>query len=69
MYYQLTAFAAEVRAQEAAGKEATGKPWAYTMKSCPADAVKNMAALDAVYTAAGLGARPSTNPAPPRAKM
>ena len=67
MYYQLTAFEAEISAQETAGN--TGKPWAYTMKSCPADAVKNMAALDAVYTAAGIGPRPSTNPPPPLAKM
>jgi len=67
MYYQLTAFEAEVRAQEACGN--AGKPWAYTMKSCPADAVKNMAALDALYTAAGIGPRPSTNPPPSLAKM
>lgn len=63
MYYQLTAFVEEVRAHEAGGN--AGKPWAYTMKSCPTDAVKNMAALDAVYARAGIGPRPSTNPPPP----
>ena len=69
MFYQLTAFEAEVRSQEAAGEGACGKPWSYTMKSCPADAVANMAVLDAVYTAAGQGPRPSTNPAPPKGKL
>lgn len=57
MYYQLTNFEKEIRAQEAAGN--AGKSWAYTMKSCPADSVANMAALDRVYEAAGIGARPS----------
>ena len=64
MYWQLTAFVQEVARQEASGS--CGKPWAYTVKSSPADAVMQMAALDAVYTAAGLGARPTTHPAPAR---
>eukprot|EP01050_Picozoa_sp_SAG11_P012456 SAG11_NODE_1384_length_5070_cov_110.918527_3_plen_359_part_00 len=63
MYYQLSAFEAEIRQQEAAGN--CGMPWAYRMKSCPADAVANMSALDRVYEAAGIGRRPSTNPPPP----
>ena len=63
MYWQLRAFAAEVKMQEAKGADC-GKPWAYTMKSCPRDAVAQMAVLDDVYEKAGLGKRLTTHPAP-----
>ena len=46
------AFAAEVKLQEAKGADC-GKPWAYTMKTCPTDAVAQMAVLDEVYERAG----------------
>ena len=64
MYWQLRAFVAEVALQEAKGAEHCGKPWAYTMKSSPTDAVAQMAVLDDVYEKAGLGKRLTTHPAP-----
>ena len=38
------------------------KPWAYTLKPRPSDAVANMAVIDAVYRMAGLAPRRSTQP-------
>ena len=48
MYYQMNAFVDEVRACEAAAPELRAKPWAYSLKPSPSDAVANMAVLDGV---------------------
>jgi predicted dehydrogenase len=64
MYYQLRAFEAEVRACEARPAGERAMPWTYAMKSCPADAVANMATVDAVYRAAGMAPRRTTAPPP-----
>ena len=48
MYYQLNAFVDEVRACEAAAPELRAKPWTYSLKPSPKDAVANMAVLDGV---------------------
>merc|ERR1719223_1198909 len=61
MYYQLKAFASEVRAQQGLPLSNRARPDTYThcRLCCPADAVANMAVIDATYRAAGLQPRPS----------
>lgn len=62
-YFQLMSFVEEVLSQTET--EATGMPWNYisTMNS-PADAVRNMALIDAIYRAAGIGPRQTDFPPP-----
>lgn len=62
MYYQLSAFVDEVRACEALPAEQRAKPWTYSVKPRPADAVANMAVVDGVYRKAGLAPRRTTQP-------
>ena len=59
-YYMCLAFCDEAEASDAAKPTDRGMPWTYTTKPAPADAVRNMALVDAVYTAAGLAPRRST---------
>mmetsp|Transcript_20007 Transcript_20007/g.46567 ORF Transcript_20007/g.46567 Transcript_20007/m.46567 type:complete len:370 (-) Transcript_20007:58-1167(-) len=63
-YFQWMAFVDEVRGQQQ--RSSSGMPWDYSSSSCsPTDAVRNMALMDAVYSAAGLPIRQSTNAPPP----
>lgn len=57
-YFQLMTFVDEVLAQESVN--AAGMPWEYTKSKGPADAVRNMALIDAIYRAASMVPRPTT---------
>lgn len=61
-YFQLMNLIDEVRAQEKG--QAVGMPWSYTKAKGPADAVLNMALIDAIYKKANMKGRPTTD-APP----
>eukprot|EP00418_Pyrodinium_bahamense_P035178 CAMPEP_0179143656 /NCGR_PEP_ID=MMETSP0796-20121207/69124_1 /TAXON_ID=73915 /ORGANISM="Pyrodinium bahamense, Strain pbaha01" /LENGTH=366 /DNA_ID=CAMNT_0020843737 /DNA_START=81 /DNA_END=1181 /DNA_ORIENTATION=- len=61
-YFQLMTFVDEVAAQGHCS--AAGMPWKYTKSKGPADAVRNMALIDAIYRAASMAPRP-TIAAPP----
>lgn len=64
-FFQLQTFVNEVQAQTEAGS--SGMPWDYTESlATPADSVRNMAVIDAIYRAAGMNPRASVNiPAAP----
>jgi len=63
-YFQLMTFVDEVQNQERL--KSVGLPWSYTKGKGPHDGVRSMAVIDAVYRAAGMKPRATTNvpPAP-----
>lgn len=61
-YFQWMSFISEIREQE--NRRCVGLPWSYASSNGPADAVRNMALIDAIYRSAGM--KPwSTTAAPP----
>jgi predicted dehydrogenase len=58
-YFQLLGFCEEVLGQEARGS--IGLPWSYKKTKGPADGVRNMAAIDAIYRAANMSPKPVEN--------
>lgn len=58
-YYQMMTFADEVQAQ--IRNRRSGLPWDYeTIRATPADSVRTMAVIDAIFHAAGMAPRPTT---------
>eukprot|EP00928_Gymnodinium_smaydae_P087360 TRINITY_DN71630_c0_g1_i1.p1 TRINITY_DN71630_c0_g1~~TRINITY_DN71630_c0_g1_i1.p1 ORF type:complete len:369 (-),score=95.11 TRINITY_DN71630_c0_g1_i1:132-1238(-) len=62
-YYQLMAFVDEVQGQQSRGS--VGMPWDYQSSEGPSSAMRNMATIDACYSAAGMKPRGSLA-APPQ---